>query len=70
MNSIVEALAYNAAEKPDRVAVIADNEQITYAELWKEVQGFAEYIRTLGFEKGSRITVKASPSIRSRSRTH
>ena len=63
MNSIVEALAYNAAEKPDRVAVIADNEQITYAELWKEVQGFAEYIRTLGFEKGSRITVKASPSI-------
>lgn len=63
MNSIVEALSFYAKERPDRIAVIADDEQITYKELWQEVQGFAEYLRTRNFEKGSRITVKASPSI-------
>ncbi|MCR5683869.1 MAG: acyl--CoA ligase [Lachnospiraceae bacterium] len=63
MESIVEALKNFAASRPDRVAVIADEEQITYGELWKEVQGFAEYLRKQGFVKGSRITVKAAPSI-------
>ncbi|MCR5324435.1 MAG: acyl--CoA ligase [Lachnospiraceae bacterium] len=63
MESIVEALSIYAKERPDRVAVIADDEQITYAELWKEVQGFAEYLRKQGFPKGSRITVKAEHSI-------
>ena len=63
MNSIVEKLAYYAQERPERVAVIADDEQITYSELWKEVRGFAEFIRQQGFEKGSRITVKAASSI-------
>ncbi|MBO4416155.1 MAG: acyl--CoA ligase [Lachnospiraceae bacterium] len=63
MESIVEALSIFANERPDRTAVIADDEQITYAELWKEVQGFAEYLKKLGFPKGSRITVKAEHSI-------
>jgi len=63
MDSIVQALSIHAKETPDRIAVIADDEQITYGELWKEVQGFAEFLRKQGFEKGSRITVKAAPSI-------
>ena len=63
MDSIVQALSIHAKETPDRIAVIADDEQITYGQLWKEVQGFAEFLRKQGFEKGSRITVKAAPSI-------
>lgn len=63
MESIVEALSIFAKERPDRIAVIADDEQITYADLWKEVLGFAEYLRKQGFPKGSRITVKAEHSI-------
>ena len=63
MDSIVEALSFYAEERPGHIAVIADNEQITYAELWKEVRGFAEYLRQQGFPKGSRIVVKAEPSI-------
>lgn len=63
MDSIVQALCLHAKETPSRVAVIADDEKITYGELWKEVQGFAEFLRKQGFEKGSRITVKAAPSI-------
>lgn len=63
MDSIVQALYLHAQENPERVAVIADDEKITYGELWKEVQGFAEFLRKQGFPKGSRITVKAAPSI-------
>lgn len=63
MNSIVEALAYYAGKCPEKTAVIAEEEQITYSELWKEVRGFAAYLKSLGLKKGDRVTVKASPSI-------
>lgn len=63
MDSIVSAVMKFASERPDRVAVIADDMQITYADLWKEIQGFANYINTFELEKGSRIVVKSSPSI-------
>lgn len=63
MDSIVEAVAYFAERKPDTVAVIAERQQITYAELWKEVRGFASYIRSYGLKKGSRIIVQAKHSI-------
>ena len=49
MTSIVKALAKYAEERPDRVAVIANDNKITYGELWKEVQGFAAYIKSFGF---------------------
>lgn len=63
MNSIVEAVASAAARKPDTVAVIAERQEITYGELWKEIRGFAAYIQSLGLEKGARIIVKAKHSI-------
>ena len=63
MNSIVESVAKVAAAKPDIVAIIAEEQKITYAELWREVRGFAAYIRSLGLEKGSRIAVKSKHSI-------
>ena len=47
MDSIVSAVAKFAAEKPDTVAVIANDEKITYATLWKEVQGLAAYINSM-----------------------
>lgn len=63
MKSIVEALAAAAAVKPNTVAVIAEGQQITYEELWKEVRGFAAYMQSLDLEKGARILVKARPAI-------
>ena len=63
MNSIVEAVAAAAAQKPDTIAVIAEKQTITYSELWKETRGFAAYIRSLGLEKGERILVKSQHSI-------
>ena len=63
MESIVAALAKYAQERPGTVAVIANDNKITYGELWQEVQGFASYINSLGFEKGSRIIVKSDSDI-------
>ncbi len=63
MDSIVSAVAKFAEERPDRAAVIANNNEISYAELWKEIQGFAKYINSFGFEKGSRIIVKSDSDI-------
>lgn len=63
MESIVSAVAKFAAERPDRAAVIANDNQITYAQLWKEIQGFAEYIKSFGFPEGSRIIVKSDSDI-------
>lgn len=63
MTSIVEALAKYAAERSDRIAVIANDSKITYGELWKEVQGFAAYIKSFGFPEGSRIIVKSDSDI-------
>ena len=62
-DSIVSAVKDYAQERPERIAVIADEQQIRYDELWKEIQGFAEYIRSFRFEKGSRIVVKSASSI-------
>ncbi len=63
MDSIVSAVAKFAEERPDRAAVIANDKEISYAQLWKEIQGFAKYINSFGFEKGSRIIVKSDSDI-------
>ena len=63
MDSIVEAVAKWAAQRPERAAVIAEGQQITYEELWKEVRGFAAYLRSMGLKKGDRVVVKARNDI-------
>lgn len=63
MNSIVEAVAKFAAERPQRTAVIANDCRITYEELWREIQGFAKYIKSFGFPNASRIVVKSDSDI-------
>lgn len=63
MDSIVSAVAKFAKERPNRAAVIANDNEITYAQLWKEIQGFAEYIKSFGFKEGSRIIVKSDSDI-------
>ena len=62
--SIAQALSMQAAAIPGQVAVIDNNEeQINYADLWKEVQGFATYIKSLGIGKGDKVVVKSSHTI-------
>ena len=63
MNSIVEAVAKFATERPERTAVIANDCKITYKELWKEIQGFAKYIKSFDFPQASRIIIKSDSDI-------
>jgi len=63
MNSIVEWLAYFAEKKPDKIAVIAEDQAITYKELWNEAAAFSEYLKKIGIKKGDRVLHSASHSI-------
>ena len=63
MDSIVKAVAKWAAQRPEAVAVIAEGQQITYEELWREIRGFAAWLRSAGLTKGDRIVVKAKHAI-------
>ena len=68
VDSIVSAVRDNAMLRPDRVAVIADDEKITYAQLWREVQGLAAYIESFGFDRCTWIHFEEfrDPSFRKR----
>lgn len=63
MKSIVEQLSLQAVSRPDKTVLIAEGEQVSYSGLWKAVTGFGAYISGLGLSKGSRIVIKAMPSI-------
>lgn len=63
MQSIVSAVAHFANERPDRVAVIANDVKITYGELWKEIRGFASFIKKQNLPEKSRIIVKSDSDI-------
>lgn len=63
MDSIVEAVAKWAVQTPDKVAVIAEGQQITYAELWRNIRGFAAYLKSEGLKNGDRVVVKAKHAI-------
>ncbi len=62
--SIVEALSMQAENQPDNIVVIDNNEeQITYSDLWKEVKGFAAYLKSTGIEKNDKVVIKSSHTI-------
>ena len=58
--SIVERICTHAKEHPDKLAVIFENEQITYGELWEKVEHFAGLISEMGINIGDRVIVQAS----------
>ncbi len=62
--SIVEALYKQAHERGSRIVIIDNEEnQINYADLWKEVQGFASYLDKEGITAGSKVVIKSSHTI-------
>ena len=62
--SIAEALYKQAHERGSVVVIIDNNEnQINYADLWKEVQGFATYLKKTGIETGDKVVIKSAHTI-------
>lgn len=62
MKPVVAYVKEYAQTTPEKTALIVDDIPISYAELWKRIRGFAAYLKSLNFEKGSRIVVKAFPT--------
>ena len=62
--SIVEALYKQAHERGSRTVIIDNDEnQINYEDLWKEVQGFANYLKGQGVSCGDKVVIKSAHTI-------
>lgn len=60
---IHEVMDPHVAATPDRVALIDDNETLTYRELDRVVQGTADALRALGIRAGDRMMIVSENSI-------
>jgi|LSQX01.2.fsa_nt_gb long-chain acyl-CoA synthetase len=63
MNSIVESIKHFANVSPDKIAVIAEDEEITYSELYKKISAFAAHLVKRGIKVGDNVIIKGIPSI-------
>lgn len=60
MLTVVEKLFENAKRNPDKLAVIFENEEVTYCQLKDSTVRLANWFKTQGIEKGDRIVVQAA----------
>ena len=56
--TFADILEQRAAEHPDRVVFVDDRGRITYAELWSQVNRFAEFLRSQGIGHGDVVTLQ------------
>ncbi len=58
--TIVERIRMHAEAHHDKLAVVFENEQITYGELWDKIEKFAGLISEMGVKTGDRVIVQAA----------
>ncbi len=61
--SIVELIEKNAGLFPDKTAIIAGNDKLTYAELYRAVSETAAFLEAEGVKKGSHVVSMAAHDI-------
>lgn len=57
MSSVPARVADIARLHPERVAIVADDRRIRYAEFWDEAQRFAQALRARGLRAGERVAI-------------
>lgn len=57
MPSIAARVAEVARRHPERVAIVADDRRIRYAEFWDEATRFAQALRSRGLQPGDRVAI-------------
>ena len=62
MKTIVEKICENAEKYPDKLAVVCEDDEITYGALWKKVLGLQSYMKALGISHGDKVVVQAKYS--------
>jgi long-chain acyl-CoA synthetase len=63
--SVVEALKEHSTVHPNRIAVFAENQKISYAALYELVCGFANYLLSIGLQRGDQVVMQVRPSLQS-----
>ena len=58
--TIIEKVYELSQSHPDKVAVIADNREVCYGELFRLVSGYCHFLWSIGVKKGDIVIVKAS----------
>ena len=56
--TFADILKRRATEHPDRIVFVDAHKQITYGELWSQVNRFAEFLRRQGVEHGDVVTLQ------------
>ena len=63
MESIVEYVAKKAGEMPEKIAVIVDDVETTYGQLYRMCQKYAEILKKSGVSHGDVIVTRASQDL-------
>lgn len=61
---LLQALVRHVEERPDKIAIVAGAQEVTYAELLRNAERGATYIGSLGITTGDRIVLSAHKDIR------
>jgi long-chain acyl-CoA synthetase len=55
--SLASILAESALRHPERIALVAGSERLSYAQLWEQARRYAARMRTLGVNPGDRVAL-------------
>lgn len=58
--TILEVLAAHARRIPEKIALISEEETLTYNDLWNFIRNSAEFLRRGGLNKGEKVVIKAA----------
>nr|MBQ8252886.1 acyl--CoA ligase [Lachnospiraceae bacterium] len=63
MNSIVEAVAKHALNRPTKFCIADGKKELTYKEYWECIRGYAAYLKKIGIKKGECVVVRNSQNV-------
>lgn len=59
MNSTINIIKETSINNPNKVALVINDERITYKEFYNDIKAFSEYLTKEGIKKGDYVVVKA-----------
>ncbi len=62
-NTVLDSIRKYANETPDRLAVIDTTKELTYRTYWERIRGVAEYLQSIGVQKGEYVILKNSQDV-------
>lgn len=63
MRSVVKSIYIHSLEIPSKIAIIASDREISYADFWKCIQGTADKLCKMGISEGDRVILEASHTV-------